>query len=307
MGENADARRALPAASLIICTRNRARLAAETVDSILRGDAVPAELVVVDQSEAPNPAIAALDGARGCAVRYVRTPTVGLSRARNLGIAAASHELLVFTDDDVLVAPTWYVAIVEALAAAGPRTVVTGQVRPAVAEVRGGFAPAIREGGTAAVYRGRLDQDVLYPLNMALYRSLIEEIGTFDERLGAGTRFPGAEDSDFSFRLLEAGYAIAYAPQAVLYHRAWRRDRDYLPHRWDYGRGRGAFYAKHASLHDRYILRRMWRDTVPRALWAPLRFRRDRRRALGDLALACGIVSGALHWLAGGGRAARSS
>src|SRR4051794_21756148 len=99
---------ALPASTLIICSRNRPRLLVEVVDSVLAGEAVPRELLIIDQSDQINPALESYTTERDCAVRYIWTDQVGRSRATNRGIALASHELLVFTDDDLLVAPDWY-------------------------------------------------------------------------------------------------------------------------------------------------------------------------------------------------------
>jgi GT2 family glycosyltransferase len=282
--------------SLIICSRNRPQLLAESVTSILDGDRIPAELIIVDQSDAPHAKLASRPSERGCQIRYLWIRSVGLSRANNLGIAAARHNLLVFTHDDVLVTRKWLATMASALRAAGPRAIVTGQVRP-TAQTPGGFAPSTKVDEAAAVYQGRLDQDILYPLNMAMYRSAVDEVGGFDERLGPGTPFPGAEDSDLGFRLLEAGYRIHYVPQAILYHRAWRSAGDYLPLRWGYGRARGAFYAKYLSFSDRHMLKRMAHDIAIHILLFVRRLRRERQRACGDAALAAGIVVGASKWL----------
>ena len=104
---------------------------------------------------------------------------------------------------------------------------------------------------------------------MAMYRSAIDCIGGFDERLGPGTCFPAAEDNDLGFRLLEAGFHIIYDPASVLYHRSWRTEKDYLPLRWGYGRGQGAYYARYLSLQDRHMIARMSLDVVRHAV--PLR------------------------------------
>ena len=104
---------------------------------------------------------------------------------------------------------------------------------------------------------------------MATYRSAIDCIGGFDERLGPGTCFPAAEDNDLGFRLLEAGFHIIYDPASVLYHRSWRTEKDYLPLRWGYGRGQGAYYARYLSLQDRHMIAHMSLDVVRHAV--PLR------------------------------------
>ena len=285
-----------PATSLIICSRNRPVMLAESVASILSGTRLPTELIIIDQSDTPSVQLAALRTDRACGIRYRWSQTIGLSRANNLGIALARCDLLAFTHDDVLVAPDWYETLVTAAVAAGAHSAVTGQVRPTEAQTPGGFVPTIRVDDTPAIYTGRLDRDVLYPLNMAMYRSAFAEVGGFDERLGPGTIFPGAEDSDLGFRLLEAGYAIHYVPQAVVYHRAWRTAADYLPLRWAYGRARGAMFAKHMHWHDGHMQRRLLRE-VARLRHFPDRFRREHRLAYGDVVLVSGILGGAAWWL----------
>ena len=287
----------LPPASLIICSRNRRELLAETVESILRGNALPNELIIVDQSDVPHPALSSTRPVRGCTIKYLWTRSIGLSLANNVGIAATRQDILVFTHDDVLVTPAWFSTLVLALVAAGPRTVVTGKVLPTEAEGPDTFVPWSKVDDIPATHEGRLQTDVLLPLNMAMYRRAIEEVGGFDVRLGPGTRFPAAEDNDVGFRLLEGGYRIVYVPEAALFHRAWRPTRDYLGLRWSYGRGQGAYYAKYLSLRDRHMLKRMVWNVKNRLLQAVFRLRRERLRATGDALYALGILSGAAEWL----------
>ena len=129
---------------------------------------------------------------------------MGLSRANNDAIAAARHDLLVFTQDDVLVAPTWFGTLVRALMEAGQRSVVTEKVLPGKPQHWRASRHQPRP-TTSQNYKGRIGVDVLYIQNMAMYRSTIEEVGWFDQRLGPGTTFPSAEDNDFGFRLLNPG------------------------------------------------------------------------------------------------------
>ncbi len=69
---------------------------------------------------------------------------------------------------------------------------------------------------------GRLKKDVLHPLNMAMHQWVFDDVGRFDERLGVGSAFPSAEDNDFCFRLLCAGYSVDLCTEMVVTHRAWR-------------------------------------------------------------------------------------
>jgi len=287
----------LPATSLIIPSRNRPEFLLAAVESILEGDEVPSELIIIDQSKAPNAAFATLTTHRACDIRYLWTQSVGLSQANNRGIAAARHNLLVFTHDDVVVTPAWFGTLVQALFEAGMRNAVTGQVRPTKAEKSGGFQLTIKVEEAPEVYEGRVGKDVLLPLNMAMYRSAIDEVGGFDVRLGPGTPFPGAEDNDLGLRLLEAGYRIIYVPEAMLYHRAWRTEQDYVSLRWSYGRAQGAFYAKYLNMHDRYMLGRLRQDVAHYAYLFFWGMRHQRRRAYGHGMYVLGILSGAIQWL----------
>ena len=287
----------LPATSLILPSRNRQEFLLAAVESILQGDEIPTELIIIDQSDAPSPALAALTTDRACEIRYLWTQSVGLSQANNRGIAAARYDLLVFTHDDVVVTPAWFGTLVRALLVAGMRNVVTGRVPPTKAEGPGGFQLTIKVDEAPAVYEGRIGKDVLLPLNMAMYRSAVDEVGDFDVRLGPGTPFPGAEDNDLGLRLLEAGYCISYVPEAVLYHRAWRTEEDYVSLRWSYGRAQGAFYAKYLSLRDRYMLGRLGQDVRHYAYLFFWGLRHQRHRAYGHGMYVLGILSGAIQWL----------
>lgn len=287
----------LPPTSLIIPSRNRPQLLLETVASVLRGAEVPTELIIIDQSHTTHPSLSALTTERSCEIRYVWTRSVGVSRARNEGIRAARYAMLVFTDDDVLVEPTWFQTIVTALINAGHEGVVTGQVRPAEPILPGSFVPSTITDAAPKIHTGRIYADVLYPPNMAMYSSTLEQLGLFDERLGAGTPFLNAEDNDLGFRLLETGHHISYTPTAIVYHRAWRTAKDYLPLRWKYGFGQGAFYAKHLSWKDFYMLRRLRRDLQPRIMGFPVHLLSERRRAAGNVVYTCGLLCGMARWL----------
>jgi GT2 family glycosyltransferase len=286
----------LPSTSLIICSRDRPDLLLKAVQSVLQGVDVPTELVVIDQSRAAHPSLSTMTSNRACEIRYIQPGSVGLSRAVNDGVAAARHDLLVLSHDDVSFASDWFGSIVRALVQMGPRSVVTGRVLPGEAETPGGFAPSLKVDRSPAVYEGRITSDVLYPMNMAMYRSAIDDVGRLDERLGPGTPFPAAEDNDFGFRLLEAGYRIVYAPEAVVYHRAWRAAPLRLD--WGYGRGQGAYYAKYLSPRDLWMLRRMCRD-IAGGIRASARAlaRGELLQASGQATYVLGMLSGAAHWL----------
>jgi len=302
-----DAAPVEPTVSVIVCTRNRPELLHGCIASVLRGDALPAEIVVVDDSDAEDPVPATMGSAR-CEVRYHWARTGGLSAAENFAVREAKGDLLLFTQDDAEVDRAWLPTLSRAVVEAGPQAIVTGRVRPGHAEAEGGFVSDITTETERTVYRGRTDQDVLFALNMGMYRGVVDGVGPFDERLGPGTPFPAAEDSDYALRALDAGYAIVYEPAAVVYHRAWRGSEAFVPFRWTYGVARGGFYAKHILAGDRLVVGRLLRTLSRHLAPTPRLLLRDRRAAAGHLALSAGVLVGAARWARlhrGEGRRAR--
>lgn len=287
---------ALPPTSLIICSRNRPGMLAETVRSVLAGREVPTELIVVDQSDVPADHLASAWESTDCEIRYTWCPVLGLSHANNLGVRLARHEVLVFTHDDVHADEFWFGTLVRKLLVAGPRSVVTGRVPPGPPEVPGGFQQTLRTSQSPRVWEGRTRERPLLVLNMALLRGTYAEVGGFDERLGPGTPFPGAEDVDLGFRLLEAGYRIIYVPDAVIYHRAWRKPSTYLSIRWAYGVALGGYYAKHLSFRDRWMARSMLAVLRSRTSRGVRALPGQPRVALGNLLSVAGILAGTGWW-----------
>ena len=121
-------------------------------------------------------------------------------------------------------------------------------------------------------------------------------LGGYDERLGAGGRFASADDNDMGLRLLDAGCEVRHVPEAIVLHRAWRTLRQRIRMRWHYGRGKGAFYAKHMSRSDRYTLRRMRADVHMRVRVILAALPRAPGTAAGHAVYLTGMLSGAVEW-----------
>lgn len=293
-------------ASVVICSRDRPALLLDTVRSVLDGDALPLELVIVDQSSVANAELAALGEVRGCRVLYLHSSSHGLSRARNIGIRAASGEFVVMLDDDMFVEKEWLATLLDGIPD-GRHVVATGRVLAAPAEGAAGTIPsaALVERDEAAVYTGVQHADVVPGANVAMPRELVLSIGGYDERLGAGTRFGAADDNDMGHRLLRAGAEVRHVPEAVVLHRAWREAGELRRLRWRYARGKGAFYAKHIAAGDRHIRGRLGRDVGRRLRRAASELVRSPRRTAAELLSVAGIACGALEWLAREGLARR--
>ena len=285
------------AASVIIPSRDRPKMLSESVASILAGDELPRELVIVDQSAAAHPALAEMGTVKGCRVLYHHTASRGAAAARNEGGAIAGQELLLFVDDDILVATGWLGAMCRAAWSGGRTTLVSGRVRFMATDREGGFAPALIDEELPKLFEGRIWNDMLFSGNMACSRATFEHLGPFDPRLGVGGPYHAAEDNDYGFRALEAGYRIRYAPDALVYHQAWRSKKSYSRLQWCYGVGQGAFLTKHFRLGDRYTLTRLRRNLLNHVLGAFEKRNTDPQEAKAHAARALGLIYGSARWI----------
>jgi GT2 family glycosyltransferase len=285
-------------ATVLVCSRDRPDFLLDAVRSVLEGARVPAELLVVDQSSLRNAAVEGIGTVHGCVVRYLHSASRGLSRARNIGLRGASNETVVMIDDDMLVETHWLERLLEGAEAAGPRGIASGRVLAATTEGEGGVPDAaLVTRAEPAVFRGRQPNDVMPGANVAVPRGLVLELGGYDERLGAGTRFSASDDNDMGFRLLEAGCEVRHVPEAVAFHRPWRSSGARLRLRWRYGRGKGAFYAKHLRRTDRFMWRRLAADVGARLRRGGAALPRRPRTVVGEAVSVAGILSGALSWV----------
>src|SRR5262249_13504567 len=148
-----------------------------------------------------------------CDVRIIRPSFVGVSAARNAGIAAATHDVIVLADDDILAEQDWLSVLLTGLVREGDRAVVCGKVVAGAPEVPGAVAPSTTADLGHATFAGRVNRDPLCSHNCVLHKTVFASVGGFDERLGPGTPFRAAEDNDLGFRLLEAGYRIVIVPE----------------------------------------------------------------------------------------------
>jgi hypothetical protein len=92
--------KAVPQVSVVLPTRNRARLLPQAIDSVLSQTVRDIELLVVDDGSTDDTA-AVLEG-YGDPVRVLRTDPGGVSRARNLGLDRVHGEHVAFIDSDDL-------------------------------------------------------------------------------------------------------------------------------------------------------------------------------------------------------------
>jgi hypothetical protein len=93
---------------------------------------------------------------------------------------------------------------------------------------------------------------------MALSRPALQQLGLFDVTIGVGTPAQGAGDLDIFHRAMVAGFALRYAPAAMVRHQH-RRDLDALRRQlYQNGRAFGVYLLKiwvRRSVPRRHVIR----------------------------------------------------
>jgi GT2 family glycosyltransferase len=209
-----------PSVSVIVVSRGRAADLALCLLGISQLDFPLFEVVLVADE-------AGLEAARGLPffdeLKTVTFEEANISKARNLGIAETSGEIVAFIDDDAVPEPTWL------------HYLTAGFSEPEVA-VAGGFVRG--RNGISFQWKARsvdcfgdatpldVSEDkisILTPTNgraiktegtnMAVRRDVIAQMGGFDPAY----RFY-LDETDLNYRMMQEGHRTAIAPLAQVHH-----------------------------------------------------------------------------------------
>ncbi|MEE8432314.1 MAG: glycosyltransferase [Candidatus Desulfatibia sp.] len=178
--------------SVIIPTYNRAAMLKEAVDSVLAQDYPNFELIVIDDGSTDStPKIL---NTYQDDVTVIRRNNLGVSRARNAGIRAASGQFIAFLDSDDLWLPQklsnqveFFNLNPEALICQTEEIWIRNSVR---------VNPKKRHKKVSGmIFEPSLELCLVSPSAVMMQRSLFETVGLFDESL------PACEDYDLWLRI----------------------------------------------------------------------------------------------------------
>lgn len=202
--------------SVIIPTRNRATMVHQAVESVLAQKNVALELIVVDDgSQDATPFV--LASYADAVIRLRLDPSQGVSAARNAGILASRGEWIAFLDSDDLWLP--------------------GKLRAQLDYFRQQPHMRICQTEEIWIHKGRrrnpkkyhakpsgwcferlLERCLVSPSAVMLHRTLLDEVGLFDESL------PACEDYDLWLRI-GWRHPIGLVPRPLVIKRGGHEDQ----------------------------------------------------------------------------------
>ena len=260
----AAARESWPSVSVVVCAYNAADTIDECLESIDALDYPRLEVIVVNDGSTDDTGTRAHAwaerGAGKTTRRVIDVPNGGLSLARNIGLEAATGEIVAYTDADVRVDPLWLAYLVQPflrsdVVGSGGPNVVPGDdpwIAQAVARAPGGPTHVLLDDRIAEHVPG---------CNMAFRAEALRAIGGFNPIfLRAG------DDVDVCWRLQARGWKIGFSPSALVWHRHRASVRAYWRQQVGYGEGETWLALKHP---DKFVGGDMlWRGRI----YSPLPF-----------------------------------
>ncbi len=193
-----------PKVSVVVPTRDRHASLVRTLEALLRQEDAPNfEVIVVDDGSEPPVEAARLP--RLLQLRVLRGRGQGPGSARNLGLAAARGEVVLFTDDDTIPTPQWIAAAYRRLQKDPAAVGVEGPVRSAPFDALGEHSVLVERPGAHVT------------CNLGFRRSALDRVGGFDQSFFRHCGYCHCEDLDLAFAVARFG-AIVYEPQMVVEH-----------------------------------------------------------------------------------------
>jgi glycosyltransferase involved in cell wall biosynthesis len=260
--------------SVAICTWNRSRLLRQTLSSLLKlemPNTLDWELIVVDNGSTDDTAAVIREFAEKLPIQYLHEPVPGHSRCRNRAIEVAEGDLLLWTDDDVIVSRNWLADYARAALEYPQASFFGSQIIPQfedpipawLNETWPKCQPAFAAKDLGEPTRYLNPGQYPFGANFAI-RGPVQRQYLFDVHLGrSGQGMLGDDETNVLQRLTAAGHQGVWLSGAVVYHviPPERATADYLS-RYFVGQGtanvmkgkpttRGPFDARWTWLHHR--------------------------------------------------------
>lgn len=240
--------------SVIIPSLDRNRILQKTLEDLLKQNYVDFEIIVVDQTQKPNAQFLKFIVAHQDKIKYIIEKKKSSPHARNVGVKAASGEIILFLDDDVEIKNnkfiTYHIQNFEdnKVGLVGGRVVhrtVRGDnkisSKVAVGRLKWWGLKEITNFNSAK----KCEIDHAAGGNFSVRKNIYEQVGGFSEIYQGNAHM---EETDFCLRVKRAGYKLIFEPKAVLvhlaYHTGGNRTADIYDFRYWLVRNSTVFYLK---------------------------------------------------------------
>lgn len=233
-----------PKVSVVVASYNGERTLKACLDSLEQLNYPDYEVILVDDGSTDTTQQVAFAHPN---VRYFRhEKNLGLSVARNTGIAAATGEIIAFTDSDCRADEDWLYYLVGSLLGSdfagmgGPNLLPPEDSLVAAAVMAS-------PGGPAHVMLTDRQAEHIPGCNMAFHKWALEQVGGFDPIFHTA-----GDDVDLCWRLQQAGLRIGFSPPAFVWHYRRPAIGAYLRQQRGYGEAEALLVRKHPECFNSF-------------------------------------------------------
>jgi GT2 family glycosyltransferase len=233
-----------PKVSVVVASYNADRTLKACLESLRNLNYADYEVILVDDGSTDATPQLVEQFPR---VRYVRhQKNLGLSVARNTGIAAATGEIVAFTDADCRADEDWLYYLVadlldgEFAGMGGPNLLPPEDSAVAAAVM-------VSPGGPAHVMLNDREAEHIPGCNMAFLKSALVAVGGFDPIFRKA-----GDDVDLCWRLQQAGFKIGFSPAAFVWHYRRSTVGAYLKQQRGYGEAEALLVRKHPEYFNAF-------------------------------------------------------
>lgn len=226
-----------PRVSVVVAAYNAGRTLQACLESLTHLNYPDYEVILVDDGSTDATATIAGQFPNVQCLRHASNR--GLSAARNTGIAAATGEIIAFTDADCRVDEDWLFYLVRPLVegqygGVGGHNLLPPDDSPLAAVVQA--SPGVP---THVMLTDRLAEHIP-GCNMAFWKSALIDVGCFDPVFQKA-----GDDVDICWRLQQHGYQLGFSPGAFVWHYRRSTVREYLKQQHGYGEAEAILAHKH--------------------------------------------------------------
>ena len=225
-----------PKVSVVVCAYNAERTIQTCLEALEQVRYPNYEVIVVNDGSTDR----TLEICRKFpSIRLISQENHGLSVARNVGLEAATGEIIAYTDADCDVDPDWITYLVHSFEITG-QVAVGGPNLPPPEDALIPACVAVSPGGPTHVLIDDLEAEHIAGCNMAFRADVLRDLGGFDAQYRAA-----GDDVDLCWRLQDAGHSIGFSPAAQVWHFRRNTIRDYFKQQRGYGKAEAMVYFKH--------------------------------------------------------------
>lgn len=225
-----------PKVSVVVASYNGGRTLKACLDSLQTLRYPHYEVILVDDgSTDATPHLAA----QYPSVLYIRQSNQGLSAARNTGIAAATGEIVAFTDSDCRADEDWLYYLVSDLLR-GQYAGIGGHNFLPPEDSLVAAAVMASPGGPAHVMLTDRIAEHIPGCNMAFWKWALDAVGWFDPIFRKA-----GDDVDLCWRLQQQGLLIGFSPAGFVWHYRRSTVEAYLRQQQGYGEAEALLIRKH--------------------------------------------------------------